>query len=137
MARRLFDQESNRLFYGEQLMPEPGYSLDFAVGMTYSLDLNAFLGIPISLGMLDDLESAGAQRTRFTYWRQSVRAAIVSPFSATPAVSILLRNRSLSIFCLSKAYFRLLWVRRRISTRRFGSFGIGIPTAIRIFELSS
>lgn len=135
MARRLFDQESNRLFYGEQLMPEPGYSLDFAVGMTYSLDLNAFLGIPISLGMLDDLESASA--TRFTFWKQSVKAAIVSPFSVTPAVSILPRNRSLSIFCLSKAYFRLLWVRRRISTRRFGSFGIGIPTAIRIFELSS
>ena len=61
MARRLFDQESNRLFYGQQLMPEPGYSLDFAVGMTYSLDLNAFLGIPISLGMLDDLESASAK----------------------------------------------------------------------------
>jgi hypothetical protein len=61
MARRLFDQEGNRLFYGEQLVPEPGYSLDFAVGMTYSLDLNAFLGIPISLGMLDDLESTGAK----------------------------------------------------------------------------
>jgi len=63
MARRLFDQEDNRLFYGEQLMPEPGYSLNFAVGMTYSLDLNAYLGIPISLGMLDDLESASAKNS--------------------------------------------------------------------------
>lgn len=54
MARRLFDAEINRLYYGRQLAPEPGYTLDFAVGMTYSLELNVLLGIPLCLGVLGD-----------------------------------------------------------------------------------
>ena len=54
MARRLFDAETNRLYYGRQLAPEPGYTLEFAVGMTYSLEPNVLLGIPLSLGVLGD-----------------------------------------------------------------------------------
>jgi hypothetical protein len=57
MARRQFDQESNRLDYSQLLFPELDYELDFAVGMTYSVDMEALLGIPVSLGMLEDMES--------------------------------------------------------------------------------
>ena len=41
----MFDAAHNRLSYSELLMPEPGYVLEFAVGLTYSLDLEALLGI--------------------------------------------------------------------------------------------
>lgn len=54
MARTLFDYEENRLDYGSMLMPDIGYDVDFAVAFTYSLDLEALLGVPVSLGLLDD-----------------------------------------------------------------------------------
>ncbi len=57
MPSTLFHQELNRLNMGELLHPEPDYQLEFAVGLTYSMDLEALLGIPVSLGMMDDLDS--------------------------------------------------------------------------------
>ena len=53
----MFDAAHNRLSYSELLMPEQGYTLDFAVGLTYSLDLEALLGIPVSLGLLEEADS--------------------------------------------------------------------------------
>ena len=50
----MFDVANDRLHYGELLQPDVGYTLDFAVGMTYSLDLEALLGVPVSLGLLED-----------------------------------------------------------------------------------
>lgn len=53
----MFDTAHNRLSYSELLQPEIGYALDFAVGFTYSLDLEALLGIPVSLGLMDEADS--------------------------------------------------------------------------------
>ena len=50
----MFDVAKDRLSYGELLRPDMRYRLDFAVGMTYSLDLEALLGVPISLGLLEE-----------------------------------------------------------------------------------
>ena len=58
MTGTLLNQENNRLDYGKILQPDMGYRLDFAVGLTYSLDLEALLGVPVALGMLDDIDSA-------------------------------------------------------------------------------
>lgn len=63
--RRQFDQESNRLDYSALLFPELDYELDFAVGMTYSVDMEALLGIPVSLGMLEDMDSNAAANPFF------------------------------------------------------------------------
>lgn len=52
----MFDVANDRLSYGELLRPEVGYSLDFAAGLTYSLDLEALLGVPVSLGLLEDAD---------------------------------------------------------------------------------
>jgi hypothetical protein len=52
----MFDAANNRLSYGELLQPDIGYTLDFAVGLTYSLDLEALLGMPISFGLLDEVD---------------------------------------------------------------------------------
>lgn len=46
-----FHQENNRLEYGSLLYPMPGYKLSFAVGTTYSLDLDALMGVLVSFGM--------------------------------------------------------------------------------------
>ncbi|VDN47255.1 conserved protein of unknown function [Petrocella atlantisensis] len=54
----MFDAANNRLSYSEMLQPEIGYELDFAVGLTYSLDLEALLGIPVSFGLLDEVDSS-------------------------------------------------------------------------------
>ena len=51
MAKRRFDQNTNRVDYGELLVADVEYELDQAVCLTYSLDMEALLGIPICLGM--------------------------------------------------------------------------------------
>lgn len=53
----MFDTAHNRLSYSELLKPDVGYHLEFAVGLTYSLDLEALLGVPVSLGLLDEMDS--------------------------------------------------------------------------------
>jgi hypothetical protein len=65
MPRQTFNYENSRVDYGELLQPEVGYQLDFAVGLTYSLDLEALLGVPVSLGMLDDMDSSNMQNPFF------------------------------------------------------------------------
>lgn len=52
MANR--DDMLQDLVYGDMLTT-PGYDVEFAVGMTYSLDLKALLIVPYSLGMFGDL----------------------------------------------------------------------------------
>jgi len=58
MAKQMFDTLQNRLNYGELLQPDLEYNLEFAVGLTYSLDLGALLGVPISLGLLDEMDTS-------------------------------------------------------------------------------
>lgn len=53
----MFDLANNRLSYSELLRPDVGYTLEFAVGLTYSLDLEALVGVPVSLGLLDQADS--------------------------------------------------------------------------------
>ena len=45
MARRRFDQNKNRVDYGELLIEDSAFELEQAVGMTYSLDMEALMGI--------------------------------------------------------------------------------------------
>jgi hypothetical protein len=48
---------SDRLDYSKMLTPPPGYNTVFAVGTTYSLDLDALIGISIALGLSDSIDS--------------------------------------------------------------------------------
>ncbi|MFR1815691.1 hypothetical protein [Dysgonomonas capnocytophagoides] len=45
----MLDANSNRINFGEALRPQNGYELDFAIGTSYSLDLEAIMFLPISL----------------------------------------------------------------------------------------
>lgn len=53
----MLNPSDDRLDYGNILLPPECYRLDFAVGTTYSLDLDALVGICISLGLFEDTES--------------------------------------------------------------------------------
>ena len=48
---------SDRLDYGKILAPEANYKFDFAIGTTYSLDLDALVGGCIALGLEEDTDS--------------------------------------------------------------------------------
>ena len=48
---------NDRVDYGTILTPSPGYELDFAVGTTYSLDLDAFVGASLALGLSEETDS--------------------------------------------------------------------------------
>lgn len=45
-----------RLNYSDLLTPPTGYDVDFAVGTTYSLDLEALVGVPIALSLSVEME---------------------------------------------------------------------------------
>lgn len=48
---------SDRLDYGQILAPPADYNLDFAVGTTYSLDLDALVGASLALGLSAETDS--------------------------------------------------------------------------------
>jgi hypothetical protein len=45
----MLDPKKNQIDYGEQLFPPEGYTLTRAIGTTYSLDLEAFMLLPVAL----------------------------------------------------------------------------------------
>ena len=47
----MLNPKKNRLDYGSILSPPSNYQLDFSIGATYSLDLDALVGASISLGL--------------------------------------------------------------------------------------
>ena len=53
----MLNPKKNRLDYGSILSPPSNYQLDFAVGATYSLDLDALVGASISLGLAAESDS--------------------------------------------------------------------------------
>ncbi len=53
----MFNPNDDRLDYGQILAPPVGYELDFAVGTTYSLDLDALVGASLALGLSMDTDS--------------------------------------------------------------------------------
>ena len=48
---------SDRLDYSKMMAPPFGYETVFAVGTTYSLDLDALIGISIALGLSESIEA--------------------------------------------------------------------------------
>jgi hypothetical protein len=46
----------NRVLFSEALRPPPGYTLDYAIGTTYSLDLIAMLRVPLSFVGFEEIE---------------------------------------------------------------------------------
>lgn len=50
------DSYFKSLMYGDMLN-SPGYEVEFAVGLTYSLDFDALISVPISFGLLGDSEN--------------------------------------------------------------------------------
>lgn len=71
MARRRFDQNNNRVDYSELLQVDTDYELEQAVGMTYSLDMEALMGIPLALGMGGDMTSG--QRNNPLFVLEAIR----------------------------------------------------------------
>jgi hypothetical protein len=48
---------SDRLDYSEMLTPPFGYETTFAVGTTYSLDLDALIGVCLALGLSESIDN--------------------------------------------------------------------------------
>ncbi|MGB4437734.1 MAG: hypothetical protein WBJ13_00625 [Sedimentibacter sp.] len=53
----MFKPTSDRLDYSKMLMPPYGYETVFAVGTTYSLDLDALIGASIALGLSESIDN--------------------------------------------------------------------------------
>lgn len=53
----MLNPNDDRLNFGQILAPPTGYTLDFAIGTTYSLDLDALVGACIALGLSEETDS--------------------------------------------------------------------------------
>ena len=53
----MLNPNNDRLDYGQMLAPPANYKLDFAIGTTYSLDLDALVGACIALGLSEETDS--------------------------------------------------------------------------------
>lgn len=53
----MLNPNNDRLDYGQIIAPPAGYDLDFAVGTTYSLDLDALVGASLALGLSEETDS--------------------------------------------------------------------------------
>lgn len=71
MPRRRFDQNNDRVDYGELLSADADYELDQAVGLTYSLDMEALMGIPLCLGMRGEMTTG--QKKNPLYVLEAIR----------------------------------------------------------------
>lgn len=81
MPRRRFDQNNDRVDYGKLLSADAYYELDQAVGLTYSLDMEALMGIPLCLGMHGEMTTG--QKNNPLYVLEAIRRT----------------GKKLSIFC--------------------------------------
>lgn len=53
----MLNPNNDRLDYGQILSAPDKYKLDFAIGTTYSLDLDALIGANLALGLSEDMDS--------------------------------------------------------------------------------
>ena len=53
----MLNPNNDRLDYGQILAPPAGYNLDFTVGTTYSLNLDALVGASLALGLSEETDS--------------------------------------------------------------------------------
>lgn len=53
----MLNPNNDRLDYGQLIAPPVDYKLDFAIGTTYSLDLDALVGACIALGLAEETDS--------------------------------------------------------------------------------
>lgn len=53
----MLNPNNDRLDYGQIIAPPADYKLDFAIGTTYSLDLDALVGACIALGLAEETDS--------------------------------------------------------------------------------
>lgn len=57
----MINPSKERHSYSDLLKPPSGYKVDFAVGTTYSLDLEALIGVPIALCLSEEMEDTFIQ----------------------------------------------------------------------------
>ena len=48
--------DKDRLNYSDLLTPPAGYKVVFAAGTTYSLDLEALIGVPVALSLSEEMD---------------------------------------------------------------------------------
>ena len=62
--KSMLNPNNDRLDYGQVLAPPSNHKLDFAIGTTYSLDLDALVGACIALGLAEETDSESPKGSR-------------------------------------------------------------------------
>lgn len=116
----MLNPNNDRLDYGQILAPPSGYHLDFAVGTTYSLDLDALTGACIALGLSAETDSALMQNP--IYLLEALRTTGDKVALFCEGGQIQLPNRVSSLYILlEKMVFQVNTVKRR-NVKGFPSF---------------
>ena len=127
MARRRFDQNNNRVDYGELLIEDPVFELEQAVGMTYSLDMEALMGIPLCLGMRGEMTSG--QRNTPLYVLEAIRRTGNSLFFAMLDVLKSRNQKADYLHYWRTVFMRFVCLRVHItSIQNYGFYSIAMST---------
>lgn len=73
----MLNPKKDRLDYGEQLIPPQGYELDFAIGTTYSLNLETLMVLPVALYHSQTFEAAQNEISMLDYIANSAKKVLV------------------------------------------------------------
>ena len=127
MARRRFDQNNNRVDYGELLIEDSAFELEQAVGMTYSLDMEALMGIPLCLGMRGEMTSG--QRNTPLYVLEAIRRTGNSLFFAMLDVLKSRNQKADYLHYWRTVFMRFVCLRVHItSIQNYGFYSITMST---------
>ena len=94
----MLNPNNNRVEYGKLLTPPEGFKLDFAVGTTYSLDLDALLGACISLGLYEETDSE--IKDNLIYMLEALRATSEKVALFCEGAQIKVPNKPSKLFML-------------------------------------
>lgn len=110
----MLNPDKDRIDYGNILKPPVGYRLDFAVGTTYSLDLDALFGACLFLSLAEDMDSEIADNP--IYMLESLRQSAdnIAIFCEGGQIHVPSNASALYIF-LEKMVFPVITGRSRIA----------------------
>lgn len=116
----MFKPKSDRLDYGSLLAPPYGYDVVSAVGTTYSLDLDALVGICIALGLAESTESKLMNNP--VYMLEALRKTSDKVVLFCEAGQIHVPNNSSPLYILLEKMVYQVTVRKQVKLPIYPSF---------------
>lgn len=131
----MFRPAEDRLDYASILVPPAGYKCEFAIGTTYSLDLEALIGVPLALFLGEEMD--GTLLENPVYVLEALRKSADRFVLFCEGGQIKVPNKANPVFALlESSIFEVVLKKRGPFTQRCGWLSILTATGRRFTVLS-